>query len=215
MSRVHRLSAVVLWLAAVPLCWLGCYRPFTASAGRAAGLARQVAGWQVIAEEPLTSRHHALLGTDDVSWWRWHKDGLGTAFSVAVYHGHNWKSLHPPHICLEGSDMTLVEDGAVVLEIDGTPVSVGRIVGQANSPVGSLPAGVRYLSYYAYGSDDLVDGSYTRFVLHHLPRAVFRRATSGFLLRVETWADDSMAAAETRCRSLMAALVPAARERLR
>jgi hypothetical protein len=125
-------------------------------------------------------------------------------FLVAVFHQSNWTSVHPPHICLAGSNMRIVEDGLLGGEGE-VPGSVGRIV--------TVDRGNRrkYLSLYVYGAAGLQTGRYSEFVLHHLPRALLRRGGVGYLMRVETWVEgDDMAAAEARCRRFLTDAVAAA-----
>lgn len=195
-------SALVLWLVA-PFClWLTLYRPAPRSAERAARVTRQVGAFVQTAEHPLTARQTDLLGTQDAAWRTYEQKGGVPVFLVAVFHEENWKSVHPPRICLEGSNMTIVED-----EAEG---EVGRILAK------SRDTGREYVSLYVYGSADLTTASYLRFFLHHAPGALLRRSTSGFLLRVETWVEKGdRASADARCREFLGALLPVARELVR
>ena len=123
-------------------------------------------------------------------------------FVVAVFHGSNWKSVHPPHVCLEASDIELLEDSDIALGDDDS-AHAGRILGRSRAD------GRPYLTLYVYGARDLCTGSYRDFFLHHAPRALFRASNDGFLLRVDTYADGDggVVAAERRCRALLAALL--------
>ena len=62
-----------------------------------------------------------------------------------------------------------------------------------------------------YGAPGLLTPSYFEFFWHHAPLALFRQATSGFLLRVETYVGaGGQAEAEQRCSDFLAKMVPAA-----
>ncbi len=210
MTRGARTSAVVLWLAAPVLLWLTLHRPFTATSGRAARVPVAVGEFRVASDHALTPREFDLLGTDDATW-RTYRDRTGAEiYVVVVFHQENWKSVHPPHLCLRGSDMLIDGDAIQTTRaLDGTDFEVGRIL--ASSRVG----GRRYLSMFLYGARGLRTASYSGFVLHHLPRAIARVAAPGYLLRVETWIDGDVDAADARCRGLLTALVPELEELLR
>ncbi|MEC7585084.1 MAG: exosortase/archaeosortase family protein [Planctomycetota bacterium] len=203
-----RLHGTLLWLLAGPLLVLSVYRPYTESAGRAEGLPPHLGGFVRVQEYPLTDRHHELLGTDDATWLRYVTADDESLFVYGVFHASNWKSVHPPHICLRGSNMSIDEDGVVDLlgpdsELLGT---AGYIV------LRSQPDDRPYVSLYAYGARGLCTGSYAQFFLHHAPRALLRSSNDGFLLRVESWADGpgGIPAARDRCRELLAMLVSGA-----
>jgi exosortase len=192
-----------LWAAAAPLLFLSLYRPSGETSGRAASLPRQLGTFVQQREFTMPERYYQLLGTRDATW-RSYADGQDgqTVFVVAVFHGSNWKSVHPPHVCLEASDIELLEDSDVALAAaDGE--RAGRILGRSRTD------GRPYLTLYVYGARDLCTGSYGEFFLHHAPRALFRRSNDGFLLRVDTYADGDggVVAAEQRCRALLAALL--------
>jgi EpsI family protein len=183
---------------------LSLYRPFTESRGRAGALPEALPSYQLVERHEMTPRQYELLGTNDAAW-RTYRDAAGhEVYLVALYHEENWKSVHPPRICLEGSDMSIVEEGEV--ELPGGAGTAGRIVAHSRS-------GQRdYISVYVYGAPDLLTGSYLSFVWHHAPRAVLRRPTRGFLLRVESFVEsDGTAAAVARCVDFLTELVPSAR----
>jgi hypothetical protein len=188
---------------------LSVYRPYAESRGRAAALPETVGPFRQVDSFPMTPRMHQLLGTDDACWRSYTEGDGDLLYVVALFHGNNWKSVHPPHICLLGSDMDMVADGATALDERGDE-QVGRIVTRTRS------GGRIYLSLYAYGGRDLCTGSYWRFFAHHVPRALFRASNDGFLLRVETFADGpgGLPAAEARCRMLLVQLLDRARRLL-
>lgn len=202
MNRTLLWSSALLWLAAPLLAFLSWHRPFTESVGRAARMPARIGEFALVEDDRLTPRELQLLGTDDAVA-RTYRGDQDRVFVVALFHQHNWKSVHPPHLCLRGSDMVIDVDGrgeAVPLAGGGELVP-GRIVAT------SRDGGRRYLCLYAFGAAALRTGSYWEFVLHHFPRAILRRDSPGFLLRVEAWLDEGDA--EARCRAFLSAAVPA------
>lgn len=204
-------SGIVLWTAAPWLFYLSLHRPFAESRGRAVQLPIEAGDFRQSRELPMTERYYRLLGTRDAVWREYRRrDDPRPVWVVAVFHEENWKSVHPPHICLEGSDLTIVRDDETRVAVGGRRWPVGRILSQSNR------TGDLYLSLYVFGGRGFVTDSYTDFFLHHAPLALLRRATSGYLLRVETWVQaDGVAAAERRCKDLLQALIPAAEDLLR
>jgi EpsI family protein len=198
-------SAVILWLVAPALLWLGATRPLGQNTGRAEALPRELAGFRVTEDFPMTPGTIAALGTPDATHRRYH-DGTRDVFIVAVYHEANWKSVHAPDTCLRGSNMEMVEDGVRALEIGGLSRDVGRLT------MRSRQDGRVYLSLFAYvGPPDFVTGSYWRFFRHHAPRALFREPLDGCLLRAETWVvDETPEQAEARCGKLLSAMIETA-----
>lgn len=202
MSAVRRRSAWLLWLCAPALLGLSLYRPFATSQGRSLRMPTQVGAFTQTERVQLTAREHELLGTDDAAYLTYQDPQGGLVFVVVVFHQHNWKSVHPPHLCLRGSNMRIERDEvAPALSIGDRMVAPGRIVTH------SLERNRPYLSLFLYGADGLCTGSYAEFVQHHVPRALLRRSAPGYLLRVEAWHDDPRA--EPRCREFVAAIVPA------
>ncbi|MEM7201829.1 MAG: exosortase C-terminal domain/associated protein EpsI [Planctomycetota bacterium] len=201
-------SAGVLWLLAPMLLVLSVYRPQGVSRGRAAALPEAAGAYRLAERYTLTPRHLQLLGTEDATWRAYRGADGAVLYMVAVFHEQNWKSLHPPRICLEGSDMTIVEDGRTTIDMGAAgAVSVGRIVARSRSE------DREYLSLYVYGSGTMRTGSYARFVLDQVPAALLRQPQRGFLLRVESWIDADaagVAAAEEQCAVLLSGLTDAA-----
>lgn len=205
-----RVSAVALWLLAPFLLWLSLYRPFVASRGLAEQLPRELPGFELASELPLTEREFGLLGTDDAIWWTYKDEAGYSARLVAVFHGANWKSVHPPHICLRGSNMEILEDEQRTLPPPATDVGVGRIVSR------SLDSGEHYLNLYVFCAPDFVSGSYVQFFLHHAPLALLRSSENGCLLRVETSLDpEAPEQAEARLVRLLQQVLRPAEELLR
>ncbi|MBX3465250.1 MAG: exosortase-associated EpsI family protein, partial [Planctomycetes bacterium] len=215
----HGWLAVGLWLLAGPLLWLGWHRPHVEGAQRAERLPMALAGSELVprsaaAEERFQRslpRWRELLGTDDFVW-RHYRTGDGHWLGVvALFHDRNWKSVHPPRICIEGSDMDIEQDDVVAAPWLGDGASVGRIVARNRT------SGRRFVTLSLFGTRDWLSGSYAEFTWHHLPRALLRQSVSGFLLRVESalGAGEPAAAAEARCAAFLRELLPAAREVLR
>lgn len=204
MSPVLRCSGLVLWILAPLLLVLSIYRP-ASSGGRAAGLPERLGEWHAVREHFLGEREHALLGTDDVAWRTYQGADGEPVYLVAVFHDSNWKSVHPPHICLEGTNMDIVRDDRETLDLNGRQLELGRLLCL------SRDQGKYYLGYYLFGARDFTASTYQAFFWHHLPLGLLRASNSGFLMRVETWVGEGgEAAARRRCEAFLADFLPAA-----
>lgn len=196
------------------LCW---YRPGPGSTARAATLPVAIGGFTLVPRAPAHEarfqrdlpRYVELLGTGDFVWRTYREPAGGTVAVVALFHDSNWKSVHPPRICIEGSDMDIEQDDFAAAWPEGPLAS--RIVARARR------TGRRFVTLSLFGTADWLSGDYWQFTLHHLPRALVRANQSGFLLRAEAPIGDgeSEADAERRASRFLQALVPIARERLR
>ncbi len=208
-----------LWLAAAPLLALSLYRPFAVSTQRADALPAVVAGHSLVAR---TDRQEAQfqadlpsfrerLGTNDFVWRHYHDGQDSHIHLVALFHDTNWKSVHPPRICIEGSNMDIETDDLLPAPWLGDEIVVSRIVAKRRSDQR------RFVTLSLFGTRDWLSGDYWQFTWHHLPRALMRANMSGFLLRVETSLrpGEDAAAAARRCQLFLAALVPMAKELLR
>ena len=208
-----------LWSAGSVLLALSLYRPFVAGQGRAEQLPANVAGYVLVprtaAEEAQFQRSlprwRELLGTADFVWRRYRADQDACIHLVALFHDANWKSVHPPRICIEGSNMDIEQDDEVPAPGLGTGVSVSRIVARGKSD------GWRRVTLSLFGTRDWASGDYSAFTWYHLPRALLRANESGFLLRVESpvGKSETTADAEARCARFLGDLVLPARELLR
>ena len=194
-------------------------RPGTSETGRAAALPIDVAGFVLVPRNEQQEerfqhdlpRWIELLGTVDFAW-REHRDAVGQVISlVALFHDTNWKSVHAPRICIEGSNMDIVVDDHVAANWLQPGASVSRIVGLSRAD------GRRYLTLSVFGTKTWLSGDYAEFSWHHMPLALLRQNESGFLLRAESMVgpDEELAAAEQRCARFLGALVPAAQGLLR
>ncbi len=211
--------ALGLWLLAGPLLGLGSYRPFTKGHDRAEQLPAAIAGYVLVprgaAEEQRFQqnlpRFCELLGTDDFVWRSYRDEGGVFVHLVALFHDSNWKSVHPPRICIEGSNMDIETDDVVAAPFLGEHATVSRIVARSRGN------GRRFVTLSVFGTGDWSSGSYSEFTWFHLPRALLRQNQSGFLLRVESVVGkgDDTAAAERRCQQFLRELLPAARRVLR
>lgn len=208
-GRPLRAVPIALWLSAPLLLALSLYRPFGDSAGRAEALPAATGSFLLQRRFELTPRYRQLLGTDDAIWRSYRGPDGVPVYVVAVFHEANWKSVHPPDICIAGSNMVLVESGTAQQEVAGQRLLTGRILARERT------SGRSYLSLFVYATRDFATGSYAGFFLHHAPRALVRASNAGLLLRVETYVDGGgRSAAEARCRALLAELLPAARRLL-
>lgn len=220
-SASLRGPAMVLWLLAVPLAWLSYYRPFADRSGRAERLPDTIAGYlyeprseaQQREFEAALPRWRELLGTGDFVWRRYRDKDKHLVNLVALFHDTNWKSVHPPRICIEGSNMTIETDDLVPAPWlrEGDAAVASRIVARR------LSDQWRYVTLSIFGTQHWASGDYWDFTMHHLPRALFRQNESGFLLRVESpiYSGESLAVAETRCREFLRALLPESRNVVR
>lgn len=218
-SRALRRHAVWLYAIALPLLLLSLYRPGGNSAPRAAHLPEFVAGYSLIertsAQEAQFQqnlpRWRELLGTGDFVWRSYGTQAGDFISLVALFHDTNWKSVHAPRICIEGSDMVIEHDDVVPAPWLGEASSISRIVGRRRSD------GRRFLTCSLFGTASWSSGSYSEFAWHHMPLALLRQNESGFLLRVETPMGDGeqLAAAEGRCATFLTELLPASRSLLR
>lgn len=211
--------SLLLWGVCGPLLWLSLYRPVGLAAQRADQLPGAIAGYTQLprsAQEETRfqsslPRWRELLGTGDFVWRRY-RDAAGMRINlVALFHDTNWKSVHPPRICIEGSGMDIEVDDLVAGPGLGDGVRASRIVAKSRGDGG------RYVTLSLFGTSDWAAGDYWDFTWHHLPRALLRANLSGFLLRVESPVQrgEQVAAAEARCASFLQALLPLAREQLR
>jgi exosortase len=218
-SASLRRPAVVLWLLAGPLLALLLHRPFTTGHDRAQQLPEVVADYLLVPRaaaeqqrfEQNLPRWRELLGTGDFVWRRYRSGAGAWIHVVALYHDANWKSVHPPRICIEGSNMDIESDEVTAAPALGEGATVSRIVARSRS------SGRRYVTLSVFGTVDWSSGDYSQFFWHHLPRALLRQNESGFLLRVESMvaAGEDADAAEQRCAGFLRELLPAARQVLR
>lgn len=213
-AAVRLLLAWGLAAGLLGLCW---YRPAPSITARASTLPATIGAFTLVPRSPAQEarfqrdlpRYVELLGTGDFVWRTYREPAGGTVAVVALFHDSNWKSVHPPRICIEGSDMDIEQDDFAAAWPGGPPAS--RIVARARR------AGRRFVTLSLFGTADWLSGDYWQFTLHHLPRALVRANQSGFLLRAEAPIGDgeSEAAARQRASRFLQALVPIAQERLR
>lgn len=204
------LPGMVLWLLAPGLLFLSLYRPFGESQARAQSLPDRIGELTLQQTIALTPRQHVLLGTEDATWRRYTTPAGATVWLVAVFCSTNWKSLHPPHICIRGSAMTIHADGTTEVGWRGGRTTVGRLLARTEGDPRD------YLGLYAFVGADFVTPSFLSFFLQLAPRALVRARTDACLLRVETFVEGGdLAAAEARARGFMEALLPLAGEALK
>ena len=211
--------AALLWVLGPLLLWLSASRPFGDRDDRAAQLPDRVAGYALQPRAPADERDfqaalprwRELLGTRDFVWRRYRDEQQRLVSLVALFHDTNWKSVHPPRICIEGSNMTIERDDLV----DASWLAAGGRVSRIEAR--SQQDGWRYVTLSAFGTADWASGDYWDFVLYHLPRALLRANESGFLLRVESpvYEGEEASAAEARCEEFLKGLLPSARELVR
>jgi len=145
---------------------------------RANRVPQQTKSFVAIRDHELSERWYDLLGTRDVCWRSYrHRETGREVVMTAVFHSKNWKSLHPPEVCLRASGFEMT--GSEPME-----VSIGDAVADLNR-LELERRGVEYTVGYCFGSGDFTTNSYLSFFLHNLPRFVLRQQTQGFLLRVD------------------------------
>ncbi len=220
-----RQPAVLLWLLAVPLFLLSHYRPLGERFDRAEQIPTDIAGFKLQprsakAQKALDNslpRYKELLGTSDFVWRRYRDKDKHLINLVALFHDTNWKSVHPPRICIEGSNMTIEQDDLIDASwlatgpTDEGELLASRIVAKSRSD------DWRYVTVSVFGTQNWVSGDYAEFTWHHLPLALVRQNESGFLLRVESpiYSGEDLATAEARCCEFLKGLMPSARKLLR
>lgn len=203
-SATARLHACLLAVLAMPLLVLSLHRPFADDSNRASLLPDRFGPYVQREQRTIDQSFQSLLGTRDAAWRVYGTEGGPPVFVVAVFHESNWKSVHPPHICLEGSDMEIGSDQQVELVVDGQPSRVGVLVAHPRG------AAREYVSVHAFVTRELTTGSYLDFFLHHAPRALLRHSNAGALLRVETYVQpgEDVRAARQRCGELLGRMLP-------
>ena len=210
MSMGLKVSGIVLWAFAPLVLALSMWHPVELRRHRAGSFLPDVPGFELVKHFTITPQYVRLLGTDDAAW-RVYRDASGAqVYVTCVFHESNWKSLHPPHICIRGSNMDIQEDDAMTVRVGDREVQIGRVlaVNRANDQ--------RYLSFYAFVGRGFVTHSYLGFFLEHAPRALFRNVTPGFLIRIETYVGvDGEQAAEERCLRFLSTAIPHGEELIR
>ena len=221
-----RKPAVLLWLIAMPLFWLSHNRPLGERFDRAMQIPATIANFELQARTAKDQkvfnqslpRYRELLGTSDFVWRRYRDKDKHLINLVALFHDTNWKSVHPPRICIEGSNMIIERDDMIDASwlapagsSNGRGVLASRIVAKSRAN------DWRYVTVSVFGTQSWVSGDYAEFTWHHLPLALVRQNESGFLLRVESpiYSGEDLATAETRCVEFLKDLMPAARKLLR
>lgn len=203
-SRRLTKSSIILWLLAPVLLLLSSVRPTFTRSERAAQVPTQLGPFKLQLELEITPEFERLLGTRDVTW-REYVDAEGhEMYLTAVFHDSNWKSLHPPHICIRGSGFNISVDENHQVDLGGgRQATIGRLVAtRQDNPVRE------WVSYYAFVGQDFITPSYAGFYFEHAVLALFRQATPGFLMRIEGFADDGLEAAEARCLDMFRRFLP-------
>ncbi len=212
MIRTPKKSSIVLWVLAPLLLGLSVVRPPNPRNDRASRVPERMGDFELAEKMTITPSMERLLGTRDVAWLVFRDAAENQVFLTAVFHDSNWKSLHPPHICIRGSNFNINEDTSVDMKLDdGRELTVGRLQAtKQNDPT------QEYVSLYAFVGRDFVTSSYLGFYLEHAPRALVRKTTSGFLLRVEAFVGkDGPKATLDRCWNLFQAFLPVGEDLIR
>ena len=200
-------SAVVLWVLAPLLLFLSSVRPTFTHSDRASRVPQQIGAFRLKVRREITPNIERLLGTRDVAWWEFVDQDDNVIFLTSVFHDSNWKSLHPPHICIRGSGFNISEDADFEVDLgEGRGATIGRLVANVQDRPERL-----YVSFYAFVGQDFITPSYAGFYLEHAIPALFRQATPGFLVRIEAFVGaDGLQATEDRCLDVFRRFLPAA-----
>ncbi|MCA8955097.1 MAG: hypothetical protein KDC87_03430, partial [Planctomycetes bacterium] len=118
MIRVPVKSSVALWLLAPLMLSLSVVRPPNPRSDRASRLPTELGGFHLKKRMAITANMERLLGTRDVAWWVFADAAGHESYVTMVFHDSNWKSLHPPHICIRGSNFNIDQDGAMQVGLD-------------------------------------------------------------------------------------------------
>ncbi len=209
-SKVPIKSVLFLCCLAPMLLWLSMTRPIETKGQRAKSVPERIGDYQRTDSYPITPNIVRLLGTSDVSWASYANSAQEKVQLTVVFHDQNWKSLHPPHLCIRGSDFDIQNTSSVKLSLANEELDVGRI--QASNRQYKNDC----LFLYAFVGQDFVTDSYPTFYLNHAPRSLFRQSTPGFLVRVDSWAlDKDLAAAQKRCETMLVDFLQIGRELIR
>ena len=201
-----RKSSIVLWLLAPAILCLSLVRPLNPGNDRANSLPDTIGRFTVFEKMEITDNVEQLLGTRDVAWWTFRGAELNELYTTTVFHDANWKSLHPPNMCIRGSNFDILEDRSVEIILDEGPVFIGRILASVSGRPDQ-----HYLSLYAFVGRDYITSSFFGFYWRNALPALIRQGSPGFLLRVETFIGrDGEEAAEARCRELFTEFIPLA-----
>jgi len=198
-------SSILLWLLAPALLLLSSVRPTFTRSERAAQVPTQLGPFSLQLEREITPNIERLLGTRDVAWREYVDAGGHLIYLTVVFHDSNWKSLHPPHICIRGSGFNISVDENHQVDLGGgRQATIGRLLATLqDNPVRD------YISYYAFVGGDFITPSYAGFYLENAIPALFRQATPGFLMRIEAFVDeDGLQAAEARCLDMFRRFLP-------
>jgi exosortase len=173
----RRLSVLVV-VFGVPTVLLGFYRPANPSGDLGSRFPRELPGFEFLTEHALSENDYSLLGTRDVAWRRYrHHESQRFVDFTAVFHGRNWKSLHPPEICLEAAGLEIRGQELRSVVVDGRETSLTLL--RADRAEQSYAVG------YLFGGTGYETPSFLGFFWSNVPRALFRLPMSGYLLRVE------------------------------
>ena len=197
-------SAVILWVLAPLLLTLSSVRPVSVRSDRAAQVPKQLGRYGLKNQRTITPNIERLLGTRDVAWWEYADPEGNVIYLTAVFHDQNWKSLHPPHICIRGSGFDINVDENYEVDLGGNSETIGRLLATVQGSPGR-----DYVSLYAFVGQDFITPSYSGFYLEHAFPALFRQATPGFLMRIEAFVGkDGAVATEARCLEMFRLFLP-------
>lgn len=196
--------------AGIPALWLAVWHPIQGDVRFADRVARETPRFEAIRDHPFPERWYSLIGTRDVVWRRYrYKGSRSFADMTAIFQGTKWKSLHPPEVCLNSAGFEVVEAERRNVQVDRRDVELTVLRVERGS--------LRFLVGYVFGGADFVTPSFLGFFLRNVPRALFRRDTRGFMLRVDVpWpANTERQAAERTMSAFLGDFLPVMAELIR
>jgi len=177
-GRARTATLVVILALGLPATALGFYRPVDPPDRLSAEIPYETTHFEAANDHEISDRWYALLGTRDVVWRDYKHKSSGRLLTVTgLFHGRNWKSVHPPEVCLQASGFEVENLSIRTMAHDASPLQIAMLESEYQ--------GRKFLSAYLYGGRGFTTPYYSSFFLENLPSAIFRSQTVGFLLRVD------------------------------
>ncbi len=175
---VSRLALALLLLLGLPALGMGFWRPEDSSLGLADRVPRSFEGYTHVREHALSDRDYQLLGTRDVVWRRLRESASGELLDLTVvFSGRNWKSLHPPELCLEAAGLGIEDRQSRYLDVDELRTEVSLLRADRGRDI--------YLICYLFGGPGYETPSFTGYFWRNVPRALLRRGGASYMVRIE------------------------------
>ena len=177
-GRISRSMPALLIALGIPALVLGFWQPAERALGLAKDVPRSFPGYVHVREHALSERDYELLGTRDVVWRRLREESSDALIDLTVvFAGRNWKSLHPPELCLEAAGLGIEDRQSRYLDIDGTRTELSLLRADRSRDV--------YLIGYLFGGPGYETPSFTGYFWRNVPRALLRRGGASYMVRIE------------------------------